>query len=227
VALDLACKNAGVVKMHEAHLLDRGIYDVAEVARLVRRSVAEVSGWAVANSTGDALLLPRDRRLMSFYDLVTAVVVAELRQRGVPLHNIREARRHLGQRFPMDWPLAHVAGLNRLASVGRDVYVAEGNEWLDAGRGGQAAFKAVVTPLLKRLEFDTDGMAAIWRPARGVVVNPRVQAGAPCVEGTRLSTEFLADLAEAGEDPGDIARDYDIKPGVLTRALAYERALAA
>lgn len=212
--------------MHDTTLLGRGIYDAAEVARLVRRSVDEVAGWAAATRNQDALLIPRHGRLLSFYDLVTACVVAELRRRDIPLRKIRDSRRTLAAHFAVDWPLAYAASLNGLATLGSDVYALV-DQWIDAGRGGQSAIQEIVEPLLHRLDFGADGMASLWRPAPGVVVNPLVQAGAPCVSGTRISTEFLAGLVDAGETVDDIARDYSLDPEDVANAVSFERALVA
>lgn len=214
--------------MNDTRLLDRGIYDVVEVARLVRRTPDEVARWGVAAGPGDALLLPREERLLSFYDLVTAAVVARFREQRVPLAKIRSARRYLADRSGVPWPLAHAASLNRLANVGSDLYhLADDADREDASRGGQGAFQAVVVPMLHRLEFDAEDMASLWRPVGGVVIDPRVQAGAPCVEGTRVATELIAGLADAGESPEDIASDYDLDLDVVNAALAYEHGLAA
>ena len=212
---------------NDERLLGRGIYDAAEVARLVRRPADDVVRWAVPAGDRDALLFPRERRLLSFYDLVTAVVVSEFRRRGVPLTKIRDARRHLAREFAVDWPFAHAVGLEALASVGSDVYLLGGSGWEDASRGGQTALQQVVGPLLHRLEFDHERMATLWRPVDGVVVDPRVQAGAPCVEGTRIATQLVAELHEAGEAPEDIAHDYGLDLAAVRLALSYERDLVA
>lgn len=212
-------------------LLGQGIYDVSELARLVGCSPDEVTGWATGTGTGHhrraPLLLPRQGRLFSFYDLITAVVTAELRSRSVALSTVRDARQFLSVRFEVKWPLAHAQGLDRLATVGKDVYFEDEGSWLDIGKGGQAAFNAVVAPLIRRLEFDSEGMAAMWRPVEGVLLNPQVQAGAPCLEGTRLSTEFVLGLVQAGEAIEDIADDYDLTEKTIRQALDYEQTLAA
>jgi uncharacterized protein (DUF433 family) len=221
-------------------LLGKGIYDLDEVARLVRRTRDEVAGWTHGTNTGDALLLPSDDRLLSFYDLVTAAVTAELRRREVPLVKIRDARHYLAEDYGLAWPLASAAALGDLASVGTDVYVRSrrkqvapgvrevaAGRWVDASRGGQEAFPSIIRPLLRRIEFDEDRMAERWLPAKGVVIDPRIQAGAPCIAGTRLTTELVADLVAEGDDPADVARDYDVTPAAVDAALAYERGLIA
>ena len=214
--------------MTDTHLLGRGIYDAAEIARLVHAEPDDVARWATPTQRHDALLHPVEGRLLSFYDLVTAIVTSELLRRGAPLLKVRDARRTLAQEFEVEWPLAHLAALNKLASVGRDVFVEIDMEWVDAGRGGQRAFQDVVVPLLHRIDFDrVNQMALIWRPADGVVVNPSVQAGAPCIEGTRVSTQFVADLVDAGEDPADVAADLDLDADVVRAAVEFEHGLAA
>lgn len=206
----------------EDQLLGRGIYDLGEIARLVQRSPAEVSTWARSTARTDALLFPRQSRLFAFPDLVTAVVVAELRGRDVRLDRIRHARHYLATKVESDWPLAHFAALNELATSGASVYVGSKRDWLDASEGGQMAFYEVASPLMRRLEFGRDGLATLWRPVDGIVVNPAIQAGAPCVEGTRISTEFLAELEFVGEEPEDIAHDYDLDIALVSQALRYE-----
>jgi hypothetical protein len=63
-----------------------------EVARLVQRSPAEVATSAGRTRREDALLTPAQGRLLSFYDLVTAEITAELRRRGVRLDTVPGAR---------------------------------------------------------------------------------------------------------------------------------------
>ena len=208
-------------------LLGHGIYDLDEIARLVRRSSAEVSTWTTG---GQALLSPRKGRLFGFYDLVTAVVTAELRRRQVPLVRVQDARKWLADDVLPDvqWPLAHAVGLKALASVGRNVYFHHPQEgWLDASSGGQRPFVAVVSPLIRHLTFDELGMASEWRPVRGIVVDPDVQAGAPCLDGTRIPTTLIAELVEAGEDPEDIAQDYALDIRLVKTAMGYETQLTA
>ncbi len=208
-------------------LIGRGIYDSDEIARLAGVSPRDVSRWAGSPSHGGGLLFPADRRLFTFWDLVTARVTATLLQRRVPLANIRDARNHLKSAVDTDWPLAHYGVLNRIANVGRSVYFDDGDgQWLDATLGGQAPLAVVVEPLLRRLEFDAAGLASLWRPRDGVVLQPTVQAGTPCVEGTRISTRLLADLAAQGEDVADLADDYELTRELVRQAIEYEAELA-
>jgi len=68
-------------------------------------------------------------------------------------------------------------------------------------------------------------MAAIWRPHVKVWLNPRVQAGTPCVDRTRVPTLVIAGLAKEGEDPEDIADDLELRRDQVHAALDFERQL--
>jgi len=72
----------------------------------------------------------------------------------------------------------------------------------------------------------------IWTPHDSVWINPHVQAGAPCVEGTRVPTQQLAGLLGLADMPDDdairrVCDDYRLTPAQVTSALEYELALAA
>lgn len=207
--------------------LGRGIYDICEVARLLCRGRAMVEGWTRTRSGAPPLLTGELEGLFSFWDLVSLRVIAELRRRGVPRHHILRGARHLEQTLGTDRPFAHEA----LATVGTGFFADVAGEWEDAGLGGQLAFQATVEPLLKPITFNDDKMASIWRPHNSVWINPGVQAGTPCVDGTRVPTRLLAHMLSP-EDPDEldlkeVCDDYRLTAQQVLSALEYEVALAA
>lgn len=207
-------------------LLGRGIYDVAEIARLVRRPTREIAGWA-RGTERQSLLRPRAGTMFSFYDLMTAQVTAQLRRRDVPLSKIKDSREYLAKEYATDWPFAHAEALAKLASAGTDVYEQREGDIIDAAKGGQLAFALIVGPLLRSIEFDAAEMAVLWRPRERVLIAPTVQAGAPCVDGTRVTTQVLRDLAASGEDTAVLADDFGLSLADVEAALAYEHELLA
>lgn len=210
-------------------LLGRGIYDSGEVARLAKVAPRDVSRWAGDVARGGGLLFPVDRRLFNFWDLLTAHVTADLLARAVPLHSIRDARDYLQQFADGPWPLAHLAGLSRLAHVGEHVYVDANGEgdWIDATLSGQAPLRTVIQPYLKLLavSFDPEGLASSWQPCEGIILQPRVQAGSPCVQGTRVPTQLLADMNRQNESVEDLASAYGLDRDLVQRAVDYEAGL--
>ena len=202
--------------------LGRGIYDVVEVARLVRCTRHRVDGWTRTGPGDDPLLTGELGGLFSFWDLLSLRVIAELAERGVPRSEIARGAEYLTAELGTSRPFAHEG----LATVGRGFF-ADIESWVDMGLGGQQAFQTVVEPLLRPITFDESGMATIWRPHTSVWVNPEVQAGTPCVDGTRIPTGTLADLHSTGLGIDDLSDDYQLSPAQVQAAISYETSLAA
>lgn len=208
--------------------LGRGIYDVAEVARLLRKTRRRVEGWTRSGSGADPLLTGELEDLFSFWDLMSLRVIAELRDRGVRRDHILHGAEHLARSLGTSRPFAH----KHLATVGAGFFaeVESGVGWEDVGQGGQLAFQAVVLPLLEPIEFNEEGMAAIWRPRAEVWINPAVQAGEPCVDGTRVPTglisRLLANDDELTEDDlAEVSGDYRLSVAQVRAALDFEHSL--
>ena len=196
-------------------LLGRGIYDVVEVARLVGRDPETVDRW----TSGRALHEVRTKPLYTFLDVISLWVISELVKRGVPKTEVRSGVEYLSDELETRYPLAH----HSLATVGGAVF-GEMGDWIDIGKRGQMAFHSAIKEYLSPLEYGTDGLASIWRPATGVWINPRVQAGAPCIDGTRVPTALMAALVGQDEDPEDIADEFEVGLAQVNAALEFERA---
>ena len=204
--------------------LGRGIYDIHEVARLLRKTKARISGWTRHSRGSPPLLTGELAGLFSFWDLLSFRVIAELARRGVPRAHIARGAQYLAERLDTDRPFAHES----LATVGAGFFAKIDTGWEDAGMSGQLAFQEMVKPLLDPITFNKKSMASIWRPHDGVWINPAVQAGAPCVEGTRVPTHLISKLLEPDEGYlEEISDDYRLTVDQVRFARRYEAALAA
>ena len=207
--------------------LGRGIYDISEVARLLCSGRALVEGWTRPREDKPPLLTGELAGLFSFWDLLSLRVVAELAKRSVPRDHIARGAKHLAEILGTNRPLAHKG----LATVGAGFFADVAGDWQDAGMGGQPAFQNMVKPLLEPITFNDSNMASIWRPHPGVWINPAVQAGTPCVEGTRVPTQLLASVLDPGKpdewDLIEVCDDYRLTAQQVRAALDYELALAA
>lgn len=55
-----------------------------------------------------------------------------------------------------------------------------------------------------------------------IVSNPAVLGGKPCIRGTRLSVEFLLELAASGASRDDIVQTYpQLEPADVEQAFRY------
>lgn len=209
----------------DPRLLGRGIYDVVEVAWLIGRSPDTVAHWTSKRARAGAFLEPLLDGLFNFHDLISLYVISELLRRGVKRKDIIAGGHYMAEQLDISRPYAH----ERLATVGASFFGEIDKEWLDVGKGGQAAFAEVVQPLLRPIDFGADGLASLWRPAPGVALNPEIQSGSPCVEGTRVPTRLLVELVASGpddeldaEEVEDLADDYNLTPGQVRAAITYE-----
>lgn len=197
-------------------LLGTGVYDLGEAARLVRRGPETIARWTRGNRLVHDV---SDPLLFCFLDVISLFVISELRSRQVPLREIRSGGKYLADKLHTDYPFAH----RQLATAGGAFFGSLG-DWYDVGKHGQGAFQSVIEDLLMPIEYGMDHLADRWRPSPGVLIDPSIQAGAPCIEGTRVPTLLVADLVKVGEAREDIAGDYALNQTQIEAALTYELA---
>src|SRR5262249_50755435 len=68
-------------------------------------------------------------------------------------------------------------------------------------------------------------LATSWEP-RGVMVDPLVQRGAPCVAGSRVQIAMLKRYADAGDPPERLAELFELKAEDIRTALEWYAGLA-
>ncbi len=210
-----------------ATMLGQGLYDAAEVGLLMGHHIEWVVRWSTDSSAGPAIVSPSFDRMFSFADLVSFRVALQVRDRGVPDGELRTAVETLRKRTGLGTPLANSQVIRKLATSGRS-FLSEvgGGEFDDIGKGGQGVFKQVVEIHLARIDFDATGQPMRWRAAEGVVIDPAIQAGAPCVAGTRIPTATIHDLL-VDADPADVALDLGLTIEAIGLADEFEKYLAS
>jgi len=78
---------------------------------------------------------------------------------------------------------------------------------------------------LKAISYDDLGVAQRWRPAPLVVLDPRVQAGTPCIEGTRIPTQVVATMLDT-DSAETVGEELDLTVEQVHAAANFEAALA-
>ncbi len=207
-------------------LVGSGVYDAQEMSHLLAEHMDCIVRWATPDACGrPAIVAPSLGRSFSFLDLVSVAIVSELYRRQVAEVEIRSGVEYLRQRTGHERPLAHRTVTESLATSGV-AWLADLDHggWYDIGKGGQGTFEEVVKLYLRRLTYDDVGVASIWRPAPLVVLDPRVQAGAPCLEGTRIPTEIVVTMAEA-EDAAIVASELNLSVEQIEAAVDFENGL--
>lgn len=159
----------------------------------------------------------------SFSDLVSLFVVRQLRLRGVKPRKIRTAEQYLRERWATDRPFAR----EDIKTDGVEVFCEddiEGGVVEVASRRGQAAIREAVAEGLASVFYD-EGSAVYWTPMPGVLIDPRVQFGAPVVEGTRIPTDAVFGVVKQ-LGIARAMRRFDLSAEHIDKALAFEERIA-
>lgn len=206
--------------------MSSGVYDAHEVAYLLGgRHIEQIIRWSTADVRGNPpMVAPSLGRAFSFVDLVSLAVVAELCNRQVLEREVRRGVQMLAEHFGFDRPLAHREVVEVLATSGGAFLAKLGGGWFDIGRGGQGAFEEILKIYMRKVTYDQVGVAALWTPAPHVVLDPAIQAGAPCVEGTRIPTSTIVDLLEE-QTLEEVAEEYDLTFDEVSAAQQFEARL--
>ena len=193
-----------------------------------KASSQAIAAWIRRSADVEAVELGRRSRALHFHDLIRMRMISLLRSRGISFKAIRES-----EQFVQDL----TGSRNPFAT--EDLWHSDSDIFLNfreriistAERQGQYAMDLLV-PYLNRvdhypgLKFDGDGLANLWRPHHSVALNPNIGFGAPCVEHTRIQTEVLWSLHNAGESLESLAEVYEIAPDRVNAAIEWEHRLA-
>jgi uncharacterized protein (DUF433 family) len=220
----------------------RGIYPLAEAARLVRIPVRRIVRWTrgyrfrVGSRWHESPPLIADavyssdagQPYLEFADLIELRFLEAFLRHGVTMRGIRltseRVRAELGPR-----PFS----TRRLKTDGRSILMEAAG---DIGEGAlldilkdQFEFRQVVSPLLKGMDFQDDEPARWWpRLKRGlVVVDPTRRFGAPIIARYGIPTKVLAAAARAEGSVEAAADWYEVSTRAVTAAVEFEAQLAA
>lgn len=160
----------------------------------------------------------------SFSDLISLFVVRELLKKGLSRSTIREAETYLRVKWHTDRPFVR----DEIKTDGVDVFCDDHvitKQIESANRHGQQTMREAVKDKLTSVRYN-DGIATAWIPAEGVLLDPKVQFGEPVIQGTRIPTEAVANVARSlGEDCA--AGRFDIEADQVAAAIAFEQQIAS
>jgi uncharacterized protein (DUF433 family) len=220
------------------------VYSVTDAARYLTIPVGTLKPWLSGRSYptegGKRYLLPLIQRpipnqpQLSFTNLVEAHVLRVIRQQhGIPLYKVRKALDYLEEQFGLPHPLANV----NFKTDGVNLFIEQVGKLINVSQDGQLAMEKTLAHLLKRIEWDAQGIATRLFPlTRGenvpdspkvLVIDTRVAFGRPVLVGTGIPTAVMAGRYKAGESMDDLAEDYGCERYQVEEAIRLEVPLAA
>jgi uncharacterized protein (DUF433 family) len=192
--------------------------------------LSTVRAWALGQPGFRPVLDVADRRsrMLSFRNLVEMHVLAVLRrEKRVSLGDVRKVITELRKDVDEPHPLL---SKKLLADENRRVFVERVGRIINMSADGQVEMRAVVEQHLARIDRDDRGIPVRLFPfttakpdetARAVSIDPCVQFGQPCLAGTRIKTNILAERIKAGDTVVELAADYDRPQHEIEAALRY------
>ncbi|QMW22568.1 DUF433 domain-containing protein [Sandaracinobacteroides saxicola] len=203
-------------------------YRIGEAARYADISSQTVARWHQTGQSNKRGTLSNKNKgqSLSYLQLIEVAVVAQFRRANVRLDKIRAAREYVSKQLNAEFPFAEY----RFKTDGKDLWMdyAEieakmgDNKLLKASAGGQLAWTDIIGRL-QEFEYERAGLAVRWHLAgrnSPLVIDPRIQFGAPSVEG--IATWAFKGRWEAGELLDDIADDFGVANSDVLAALEFE-----
>jgi uncharacterized protein (DUF433 family) len=213
-------------------LLDRAIYSYADVDRLVGLHSGTGRRWLEGYERAGRIYHPVLRPeptgsdAVTWGEMVEARLLAEFRNREVPVQRMRPAIVQLRKEFG-PYPLAHAHPLldvegRELVRLVQDQVGLERALQLVVVRNGQLVLADVAERFRSAVEYD-EGVAGRFKPdlrTPDVVMDPRRAFGQPAVRNVR--TDSLAEDYRAGTSREDLADLYDLTPEQLDAAIRFD-----
>ena len=160
---------------------------------------------------------------LTFLDLISLRLIAIFRAHGVTSSEILCAHRELQETRGWSHPFA----MEPIWISGLNIYVQNGNIPIAITKNWQAAlhFVELFVGPIHNLVFDRDAHPMTWEPEKDILLDPKVSFGEPCIKGTRIATQVLWSLAEAGDPPERLAGAYELSVNQVEAAIAWENKL--
>lgn len=219
--------------MTATDLFGVGLYTPAEAARLLGISSAKLSRWLRGHQGSGRFYEPLwkpqvdlgDGSLhLGFRDLIEARTANEFINAGLSPQAVRRAI-VLARDLVVDgWPLS----TTRFRTDGRSIFFEEiqedGNHRLIDILKGQYAFSRIMERSLKNVEFDGIKPSQWWIDTKrgGIVLDPARSFGQPIEDESGIPTTILANAFAAAGDARLVARDWEISPRSVLRAVDFE-----
>ena len=216
-------------------LLDHPTYAIPQVDRLLALKPGTARRWIDGYTRAGKFYKPVIRaettgdEIVTWGEFVETRLLAEYRDKGVPLLRMRPAIEKLREVFGTQYPLAHAMpyaeGKELVVTVQDEVHLAKAL-LLVVIRNGQYMLTGPANQFVGSVEFaasPTDDVVARLHPLSGdrrVVVDPLRQFGEPVVRS--VPTEVIAEQVRAGDRLEMIAELYELTLGEVEAAVRYE-----
>lgn len=201
-------------------LLDRDVYGMGQVDRLLGLSRGTASRWIDGYERRGRRYEPLVRvaatgsETVTWGEFVEARLISEYRRLGVSVFRMRPAIMALRDEFGTDYPLA--AAQPFLSAEGRELVmrVQQATNLRPSlrfvVRSGQTVLPSLEVQRFQQAADYDDAKVLRFRIADNVVIDPEYASGEPTITGRRLRVATIAESIAAGEHRASVAEMWDI-----------------
>jgi len=210
-----------------------GVYGIPEAALYLSNTPPLTNGHKISSAllrywirTSIPLVasptFPTRQRLITFLDLVSIRMIAILRSRNVKLRELRYTEKYLRKEFGLQRPFAS----RPLWTCSSHIFIEFEEYLLAASKFGQRAMDFIKNWLSEveiDMTFDESDIASSWCPYEYICLDPTIQFGAPCIDGTRIPTRSIWNKIKAGDNVEVMAALYDLSTVQVQSAIQWEQ----
>jgi uncharacterized protein (DUF433 family)/DNA-binding transcriptional MerR regulator len=184
-----------------------GIYTFGEASRILRAfdpmvSVRRLRYWMGSDLVVPTYQLTDETPILSFDDLISLEVIRRFRKEKTPLQSVRRLESALRKTFP---ELVKPFAYRRFFTDGASVWAEEIGESgpivveLLGRRPHHYAWTEAIKTFAVDISWEGEEQhATSWHLSPWVEIDPRIQAGAPVVRGTRVPVRTIAANLKVG-----------------------------
>lgn len=210
--------------------LHQGIYSVSDAATMLDLPTNKVRDWfrelvreGYEGLSDDQRVDAANRRI-SFHGLIELYVIGKLRDDGVPIRPILNARADLKNKTGKQYPFATNNVKDRLRTDGRRIYFYFEGEENPVTLDGSGQFNLnLIQMFFDTIEFD-NGVAQRMFPARGnrkVVIDPKQGNGKPVIVNKEVLVNLIASIYDGPESLPMLSEEYNLSEEEVRGALNY------
>ena len=219
-----------------------GIYYLKDVARYLRAtdlaargytlslSPQQISGWGKRDFFDlHKNEFERNQSFVEFPHLITSRMITLLLSYGIKIRRIVGAHEYVRSETGVRFPFATKTFWTEDVDVPIHVYTRIDEILVAADEFGQMPFRGLLETRIVRttgMEFDETRNAINWEPLDGVLIDPEIHSGAPCIKGTRIATAMIYGMHVAGETEEFLADWYELNGSQISSAIRWEQSLA-
>jgi uncharacterized protein (DUF433 family) len=210
--------------------IDFPAYTPTVAARYLRLPVSTVRWWTLGNGAHLPVIRIADphEQLLSFRNLtevhVLSGVMCQDRDR-IPMSIVRAVLTLLEEDFGSEHPLSEPGMLGD----GGEFFAKRFGQLINVSRHGQIAIKALLGAYLDRIDRDEQGAPIrliVFTRAQPegpghVMIDPAVHAGQPCITGSMVRVEDVANGFRDGQSVSELARFHGCTGEEIEEAIRY------